>query len=188
MKSLIHLKFRNIRVLAVLILFIVSINANSNELVENNKITKTENTVKSSKKSKEGGPPSKKELIGYWKMVALPNPKINKENPWPLPYQWFFFNKNGKVYSMMMSDDKSFTSTELKEIFEALPEQRTPNYKLKGQFIFIDNPEIENYQEKWGANIFAEDFEDFALKGDLIMTLDDGSGNVIYYRLLRRVK
>jgi len=142
-------------------------------------------------KSVAGGPATLKQLVGFWKMIDLPSKEMNKVNPWPSNYQWFGFYENGKVYSMMLSenkDNKEYTAKELAEIFEVLPNDKTPNYKLDGQFIKIDNPEIKNYQELWGANIFAKDITGIALKGDMIMSLDDGSGNIIYYRLLRKIE
>jgi hypothetical protein len=88
-----------------------------------------------------------------------------------------------------MSDkDNDYTSKELKEVFNALPSDKTPNFKLDGQFLTIDNKDIEDYKELWGVNLFAMDINDFLKKGNLIMTLDDGSGNVIYYRLLKKIK
>lgn len=66
--------------------------------------------------------------------------------------------------------------------------QKTPNYTLKGQFLTIDNKEIKDYQELWGVNLFAIDVNNFLKKGNLMMTLDDGNGNVIYYRLLKRIE
>ena len=140
-------------------------------------------------KSDAGGPPKISELIGFWKKIELPNEdKINKENPWPQKYQWFAFYENGKVYSMMSDKDYNYSLKDLKETFSVLPKDKTPNYKLEGQFLTIDNKEIKNYQELWGVNLFAIDINDFLKKGNLMMTLDDGSGNVIYYRLLQRIE
>lgn len=141
-------------------------------------------------KSEAGGPATSKELVGFWKMIPLPNPAVNKLNPWPLAYQWFEFTESGKLYSMMLSDSKEYSSSELAATFKVLSKDKTPNYKVQGQFVIIDNPNTKNYKEIWGTNIFAENIEGVAKTGDLIMTLDDGSltGKVIYYRLLRRVK
>ena len=45
-------------------------------------------------------------------------------------------------------------------------------------------------RERWGVNLLAQDFTsggtDFK-KGDLLMSLDDGHGNPVYRRLLRRL-
>ena len=140
-------------------------------------------------KSEAGGPPNLSELIGFWKKVELPNEdKINKSNPWPQKFQWFAFYGNGKVYSMMSDKDYDYSVKDLKEIFEILPVDKTPNFKLDGQFLTIDNKEIKDYQELWGVNLFAIDINDFLKKGNLMMTLDDGNGNVIYYRLLKRIE
>lgn len=140
-------------------------------------------------KSEAGGPPKLSELIGFWKKVELPNEeKLNKVNPWPQKYQWFAFCENGKVYSMMSDKDYNYSAKELKEIFDVLPANKTPNYQYNGQFLTIDNKEIKDYQEFWGVNLFAVDINDFLKKGNLIMTLDDGNGNVIYYRLLKKIE
>lgn len=143
-----------------------------------------------SAKSEAGGPATASELVGFWKMIPLPNPAINKVNPWPQKYQWFEFTKEGKINSVMMeSDNKEYTSSELKTVFNVFSNDELPNYKVQGQFVTIDNPKIKNYVEMWGTNIFDKDIEGVAKKGDLIMTLDDGTqtGKVVYYRLLRRI-
>lgn len=140
-------------------------------------------------KPEVGGPPKLSELIGFWKMVEIPNAeKLNSENPWPQKYQWFAFYENGKVYSMMTDKDYNYSSKDLKEVFAILPVDKTPNYKLEGQFLTIDNKEIKDYQEIWGVNLFAKYINDFLKKGNLMMTLDDGNGNVLYYRLLKRIE
>ncbi len=141
-----------------------------------------------SSQSDAGGPPTRQQLVGFWKMVELPKKGVNQVEPWPLPYQWFAFYEDGKVYSMMTSEDGNHTAKELDELFKMLPKSRTPNYTYDGQFMTIDNPDVKNYQELWGVNLFAKDVEELAKKGDMIMSLDDGNGNAIYYRLLRRVK
>lgn len=139
--------------------------------------------------SAAGGPPKLSEIIGFWKKVDFPNEdKMNKVNPWPQKYQWFAFYDNGKVYSMMSDSDENYTTKDLKEIFKILPADKTPNFKYNGQFLTIDNKEIKDYQEIWGLNLFAIDINDFLKKGNMIMTLDDGNGNVIYYRLLKKIK
>jgi hypothetical protein len=142
-------------------------------------------------KSEAGGPPTISELIGFWKKVEFPNEdKMNKTNPWPQKFQWFAFYENGKVYSMMTDTDYDYSAKELKKIFKTLPIDKTPNFVLNGQFLTIDNKEIKNYQELWGVNLFAIDINEYLKKGYLIMSLDDGNGNgnVVYYRLLKRIK
>lgn len=129
------------------------------------------------------------ELIGFWKKIELPNEeKLNKVNPWPQKHQWFAFYKSGKVYSMMTANDHDYSVNDLEKIFSILPKDKTPDYKLEGQFLTIDNKEIKDYQELWGVNLFAIDINEFLKKGNLLMSLDDGEGNVIYYRLLKRLE
>lgn len=140
-------------------------------------------------KSEAGRPPQLSELIGFWKKIEVPNEeKLNIVNPWTQKFQWFAFYENGKIYSMMSDKDGDYTSKDLKEIFDALPFDKTPNYALDGQFLTIDNKEIKDYQELWGVNLFTMDINDFLKKGNIMMTLDDGNGNVVYYRLLKRIE
>ena len=140
-------------------------------------------------KSAAGGPPKPAELIGFWKKIMIPNEdKINKENPWQQKYQWFAFYENGKLYSMMSEKDSDYSVKELKDIFGILPANQAPDYRLEGQFLTVDNKENKNYRELWGVNLFAADVNDFLKKGNLMMTLDDGNGNVVYYRLLKRIE
>lgn len=134
-----------------------------------------------------GGPPTKEQLFGVWVMIDIPNSKeINKVNPWPMPYQWFYFSEEGKFFSMMKTESDFVSAKDLIEVYDVFSKDQIPNYQYYGQVITIDNPEIENYQELWGVNIFTQDYA-FAKKGDLIMTLDDGKGEVIYHRLLRKL-
>ncbi|MDG1226342.1 MAG: hypothetical protein P8P15_00045 [Polaribacter sp.] len=143
----------------------------------------------SQENSSAGGPPKINELIGFWKKIDIPNVEsMNQVNPWPQKYQWFAFYENGKVYSMMSDTEHEYSSKELKAIFKVLPSEKTPNFELNGQFLKIDNKEIKDYTEIWGVNLFAKDINEFFKKGNLVMTLDDGKGKVIYYRLLEKIK
>jgi hypothetical protein len=165
-----------IKKLLVLYLFFLSLTAISQE----------------GNKSDAGGWPERSEIIGFWKMVRFPKlEKMNKENPWPQPYQWFAFYEDGRVFSMMTDQDANYTKQQLQEIFEALP-KTTPTFKYNGKFMVIVNPEIKDYREIWGVNLFAKDVGSTVKKGDLMMSLDDGSGkgnsSIIYYRLLRKIE
>jgi len=89
---------------------------------------------------------------------------------------------------MMSANDHDYSLKDLGKIFSILPIDKTPDYKLEGQFLTIDNKEVKDYQELWGVNLFAIDINDFIKKGNLMMSLADGKGNVIYYRLLKRLE
>src|SRR5690606_16322828 len=81
--------------------------------------------------SEMGGPPTRNELIGYWKKIITPNEeKLNKENPWPQKYQWFAFYENGKVSSMMSDVDYDYTSKDLEPIFTMMQSANSPTFNL----------------------------------------------------------
>ncbi|TDQ78326.1 hypothetical protein [Sphingobacterium yanglingense] len=140
--------------------------------------------------SEDAGLPKLADIIGFWKKVEIPNEsKANKVNPWPQKYQWFSFYENGKVYSMMADKDYDYTSEDLKEIFDMLPADKTPNYEYDGEYVTIDNKENEDYLELWGVNLFYRDIKKLNIKkGNLMMTLDDGNERMIYFRLLKRIE
>ena len=82
--------------------------------------------------SEAGGLPKLSELIGFWKKVEMLNEeKPNTVNPFPQKYQWFAFYENGKVYSMMSDNDADYTAKNLKEIFDILPAEKTPDYNYR---------------------------------------------------------
>jgi hypothetical protein len=139
-------------------------------------------------KSSAGGPPTREQLIGFWKMVEWPNPKSQKVNPWPLPFQWFAFYEDGRFVSMMNSKDEQTTAAQLNEVFSLFEANKTPKFNHLGQFIEITNPDIEGYKEVWGINIFTRDVGEFVKKGDIVMSLAGQDGSAIYYRLLRRIE
>jgi len=145
-------------------------------------------SISSVNAQKAGGAPKQEELIGYWKMEKWPTPDVIKVNPWPQPYQWFAFYEDGRMLSMMNSTDGNYTSSDLEEIFSSLPKQKSPKYELKGLFLIVENPNIKDYQEMWGMNLFNRDVGDVLKKGDLVMSLAGSDGAPVYYRLLRRVK
>ncbi|MFK5981329.1 MAG: hypothetical protein QM499_00320 [Flavobacteriaceae bacterium] len=139
--------------------------------------------------SEMGGPPTRLELIGYWKKINHPKEKeLNKVNPWPQKYQWFAFYENGKVQSMMTGEDYEYNSEELTAIFKVFSNDQIPDYKLNGQMLTITNDQIKDYQELWGVNLFAADLNEFIKKGTLVMTLDNGNGEIIYYRFLKKIE
>ena len=139
--------------------------------------------------SEMGGPPTRNELIGYWKKINTPNEKeMNKENPWPQKYQWFAFYENGKVSSMMSDVDYDYTSKDLEPVFKMMQSENSPKFNLNGNLVIIENKQVENYKEIWGVNLFKKDLNEFIKKGTLLMTLDSGNGEIIYYRFLERLK
>ena len=138
--------------------------------------------------SEIGGPPMQSELTGYWKMIEFPDPKKNKVNPWPLPNQWYAFYEDGKLNSVMSSNDEKISVKELKETFSTFSKTESPKYELKGQFIIVEYPNIKNYKQIWGINIFKKDIGKSFKDGDIVMSLADSkTGAPIYYRLLRKM-
>ena len=134
-----------------------------------------------------GGVPSPKEIVGYWKMVPIDKPELNKVNPWPMPYQWFGFYSDGSLVSMGKTENGVYTRDELSSIFAEV-KPSAAKYYWQGEMLIIQNSGSTNQSEVWGVNIFRKDVR-FAKMGDLIMTLAGGKdGSPVYYRHLTPVK
>jgi hypothetical protein len=133
---------------------------------------------------------TKDDVIGFWKMLPLKSPeKVNKVNPWPLPYQWFAFYEDGSLTSMASTEDKVLSRKELAEAFDIV-KSSAPRYSWSNGFMvvtYLSPPSTEH----WGVNIVTSNLELSIGKlqpGDLIMTLAGGSdGGPVYYRILRKV-
>lgn len=148
-----------------------------------------------------GGPPDEEDLYGYWERIDMPDtPEFrNSVDPWPSKYQWFYFDKNKKIYSLESEQSNHLSASELEKIFKTFIPKEVPNFTYEGSFLKVDNPFIPGYQEMWGINQFNQDIKTFQ-KGEVIMTLDSGSirhksdevghmtGEVIYYRRLRKLQ
>ena len=136
-----------------------------------------------------GGAPTQSELIGFWKMVKTKElEKLNKVNPWPLPYQWFAFYKNGNFNSMSSSKDENISQKDLNKLFDTL-KTKSPTYNLKGSFISIKYPNLENQYQLWSINIYYKNIGKNLKNGDIIMSLARAKdGKAIYYRQLRKIK
>jgi len=134
-----------------------------------------------------GGPPQPDEVLGFWKMVPIDKPELNKVNPWPLPYQWFAFYPDGHFVSMAKTENVEYNRKQLEAIFEVMKAD-SPRYSWRQNFLLIEYPDVPGKFEMWGVNIFRKDVR-FARAGDLMMTLAGGEdGAPVYYRHLEPVK
>lgn len=130
------------------------------------------------------------EVVGHWKMVPMSAElnSQNKVNPWPQPVQFFAFYSDGRTFSYMSSAESDQTPESLDKLNGMLPQ--TMRYSFKEGFLVVTRADDPGSEEKWGVNLLTEDFTsggtDFA-EGDLLMSLDDGQGNVVYRRLVRRI-
>lgn len=132
---------------------------------------------------------TQEDVVGTWKMVPfLHTPKTDKINFWPLPYQWFRFYKDGAVTSIMQSDAANFSANDLESMFESL-KVHGPRYSWDDGIMIISNPD-GGPKEIWEITIFKRDDEingTHLLKGDILMTLQDSNGSIIYHRILRKL-
>ncbi|WP_346353088.1 hypothetical protein [Azotosporobacter soli] len=131
------------------------------------------------------------EIVGYWELVQWPEAlkRINKVDPWPAtPYQYFVFYADGKAASIMSTLERKTTRSDLDESNKVL--RGAMSYEYKEGIMLIRNAQIPGYQEKWGVNIIEKKFQAAGvdhLPGDMLMSLEDGTGKVVYYRHLRRM-
>jgi hypothetical protein len=130
------------------------------------------------------------EVIGYWKLVAWPESlkATNAVDPWPAPFQYFAFFDNGGFVSHMSTQETNDTPETLKQVYDILP--KTAGFRFENGFMAVTYADRPGERELWGVNVITRKVErdGFAfLPGDLLMSLDDGAGNAVYRRHLRRI-
>ncbi len=129
--------------------------------------------------------------IGYWTMIPFSAELAakNTENPWTLPHQYFAFYENGEMFSHMSTHPSEPTHESLDKLHDMFPNAVHYHFNKDG-FLVVTREDQPEEDELWGVNLIAKDFTmsgtDFKA-GDLLMSLDDGQGNVVYHRLLRRI-
>ncbi|GFK93023.1 hypothetical protein NNJEOMEG_00852 [Fundidesulfovibrio magnetotacticus] len=130
------------------------------------------------------------EVRGYWTLVPWTDAlkATNAQDPWKLPYQTFAFLPGGVFVSHMASEDARDTPRTLDELARILP--KTTRWGFDKGFLVISRADDPKHPEIWGVNLITREFERGGVRflpGDLLMSLDDGKGNVIYRRHLRRI-
>ena len=131
------------------------------------------------------------DVVGYWQMIPMSAELAakNVENPWPLPHQYFAIYANGEMFAHMSTHATDPTPASLDQLHAMLP--KTVHYAFNADgFMVVTRADQPDARELWGVNLLAQDFTsagtDFKA-GDLLMSLDDGHGNPVYRRLLRRI-
>lgn len=131
------------------------------------------------------------DVVGYWAMVPMSAELTakNVENPWPLPHQYFAIYANGEMFAHMSTHATEHTAASLDKLHGMLP--KTVHYAFDADgFMVVTRDDQPDAKERWGVNLLAQDFTSGGTEfkaGDLLMSLDDGQGNPIYRRLLRRL-
>ena len=131
------------------------------------------------------------DVVGYWQMIPMSAELTakNVENPWPLPHQYFAFYADGEMFSHMSTEATAHTPASLDKLHGMFPGAVRHAFNADG-FLVVTYADRPGEQELWGVNLIARDFTsggtDFKA-GDLLMSLDDGRGNPVYRRLLRRL-
>jgi hypothetical protein len=134
-----------------------------------------------------------KELKGFWKVVKwhayfyVPAKEWNK--PVFMKYQWYWFTDDGII--KLMSSQKSFKDREVAEKLRKSTSKLRYFFLQKG-IMQVRSMENSKIHEQWRT---AEVFKDIEFKttgfnfkkGDIIQSLLDENGKVLYIRHMRRV-
>ena len=138
-----------------------------------------------------GGFANKGDVVGYWTLIPMSAELTakNTANPWPQPHQYFAIYANGEMFAHMSTHATTHTHESLDQVHKIIP--HTVHYKFNPDgFMVVTRDDLPDQTERWGVNLLAQDFTsggtDFKAR-DLIMSLDDGHGNVVYRRLLRPI-
>lgn len=133
------------------------------------------------------------QVIGCWKKINFPESvakKMNKIDPYPLPYQWYCFFEGGAFFSMHSNNEESYSTSQLIEeskIFPSVEEYSIPSASL----IVIDHKEAKQ-TTNWVSSIIASDWPLAGIhlkEGDLLMTIrNPNTGQDVYSRFLTKIK
>ena len=131
------------------------------------------------------------DVVGYWQMIPMSAELTakNVENPWPLPHQYFAIYANGEMFAHMSTHATEHTPASLDQLHATFPNAVRYAFDADG-FMVVTHADQPDQPELWGVNLLAQDFTSGGTEfkaGDLLMSLDDGRGNPVYRRLLRRI-
>ena len=131
------------------------------------------------------------DVVGYWQMIPMSAELTakNVENPWPLPHQTFAIYANGEMFSHMSTHATDHTPASLDQLHATFPNAVRYAFDADG-FLVVTRSDQPDQPERWGVNLLAQDFTSGGTEfkaGDLLMSLDDGQGHVVYRRLLRPI-
>ena len=131
------------------------------------------------------------DVVGYWAMVPMSAELTakNVENPWPLPHQTFAIYANGEMFAHMSTHATDHTPPSLDQLHATFPNAVRYAFDADG-FMVGTHADQPHQPPRWGARPPARDFTSGGTEfkaGDLLMSLDDGHGNPVYRRLLRRL-
>lgn len=137
---------------------------------------------------------SAKQIVGCYERINF-SPELMKQlnpvEPWIAPYQWFCFEPNGKLSSMMSSEYEKHTAKELRSVLGTMPTPFTYQYVGNNSIRISDDAGYERYD--WFSYFYTEDKAapdgTVVKKGTLVMAVPDPSGKkVIYWRYLKPLK
>jgi len=135
---------------------------------------------------------SNQEIVGCWERINFSeaaNKQLNEAEPWPMPYQWFCFEPDGTLYSLMTSNYSKQTSASLREAFLAIPKDVT--YTLPQKGILITEQKSAQQRLVWAAYFTGKksEFDGKVIeKGTLFMALySEKKKKNVYVRYLKKV-
>lgn len=136
---------------------------------------------------------SNKDLLGCWELVdfsAEAKQKINQIEPWPAKYQWFCFEADGNLFSMMSNKPQKLTSVELKKSFAAIP--KTLKYEVVRSGLVKTDQDNGGQTIIWLTSFMGKSvtFDGKLLKqGTLTMGLySQAKKEAVYWRYLTRLR
>ncbi len=138
----------------------------------------------------QANPARAEDVVGYWSLVPLPDDLTakNKTNPWPHPFQYFAFYANGDIIHHAAAQDPQDNPATLDRMHDMLP--ATMHFRFEDDMFIVTRDGQPRATERWGVSVIATNFTLAGVlfkAGDLLMSLDDGQGNVLYRRHLRRL-
>lgn len=133
------------------------------------------------------------DIVGCWERIDFSEEAqkmLNEIEPWPVRYQWFCFEPDGRLSTMSSTTPIETTAAELRKVMDTLP--RTFSYTVLPQSI-MKTEMLSGKETLYWASAFLGASRAFDQKvveeGTLIMSLFDRKKNKpVYWRYLKRVQ
>jgi hypothetical protein len=137
-------------------------------------------------------PADASDIAGLWKVVKwtayFPILEKDRLNPFYRDYQWYLYGKDGSLKSLSSTRDSN-----AKDVLKAL--KTAPDvvrYDLDKNVLRTTRSDLPDRKETWSCSMIVEEKHDFSKnvalnKGDLVMSLLNRDGKVVYVRQLRKL-
>lgn len=182
-----RISYMNFNFFLFLLLFLITSSINAQEQKKET-LTESEIDYRDLMDLDNGVSLSLNELIGFWKLIELPN-KINRINSMKKgEYIYYCFTSNGEFYKFINKSTENLTVNFLENYIDEISEKHITKYTLIDNDLITESHLFDmDLKNKWKVNIVTIDYG-IAFKGDLFLSPQPTEFSEMNFILLRRIE